>query len=369
MFNVIKAQEQAIGILTNSVRDQKISHSYLFYGPDGVGKLTTALTFAMTLNCSETYTNKPCGKCSSCEKLLDFNHPDLTYIFPTPNYDISPEGEIKDDKNLEEYRGYVNYKKKSPWKNYNFKGNTAIRLDCIRLIQHRINLSLHEAKYKVFIVEKADQMNHNAANAFLKTLEEPPKDSVIILTSSKYESLLPTITSRCQKILFYKIPRRTIESELSVLNGQVSPIIKMISRIANGNMEKALDTFHNKSSEERNNMRKFVSILINKNDMEFMEFSENYKSSKNIGELSEIIKYLIIWLGDLVFYQECRDEIVNIDMIDELHHVTSNKPLIRDYISELIVFLEQMLHRIEGNVNPHLIIIEIYNRLKKNLIS
>lgn len=367
MFEKVKGQDNAIAILKKAVDDGKLSHSYLFLGPDGVGKYTTALYFGMAVNCLEDMEKRPCGVCTSCKKISSFNHSDIIYIFPSPNYDISPTGEIKDNKHLNEYESYLENKRNTPWKAFFFEGNTAIRLDCIRMVQHRINLSRVEGRYKVIIIEKADQMNVNAANAFLKTLEEPPDDVIIILTSSKYEAMLPTIISRCQKISFHKISRKIIEDELFYYSGNESAENRMFSRIADGNLEKALNILDARKSETRARMNELVSIILKGDDLKFIPFSEKYKSFKTVSELSEIIRYLIIWLGDVVFCAESPEEIVNIDMVEEMENVVANNPYIVEQAGDLIVYLENMLKRIEGNVNPHLIIIDIYNRLKNCL--
>ncbi len=365
LFNRIKGQRGALTILRKAVTEDIPSHSYLFMGPDGVGKFTTALYFGMALNClDDDPHSRPCGKCSSCKKMLSFSHPDFIYLFPTPNYEISPTGEIKDAKNLSEYESYLKNKKVSPWRYFYFQGNTAIRLDCIRMLQHRINLSFIEARYKVVVIEKADYLNVHAANAFLKTLEEPPENVVIILTSSRNESMLSTIISRCQKVNFNRINLQTIEDELFFYGVEDAAQIKMIARIANGNMEKALNTWEAQSSETRAKMRELLDIIIQGDDLSFLKYAEHYKTSKSLNELSEVLHYLIVWLGDVVFFLESPEEIINIDMTAELDKVAANNPYLTDMCPELIVFLETMLKRLEGNVNPHLVIIEVYNHLK-----
>ena len=101
MFSKIKGQDKAISILQRAIENDKIANSYLFYGPDGVGKFTTALYFGMALNCHAILENRPCGLCPSCLKFLAYSHLDMVYVFPFPKEsgrnDISLEGEIKDE--------------------------------------------------------------------------------------------------------------------------------------------------------------------------------------------------------------------------------------------------------------------------------
>ncbi len=361
----IVAQEHAVDILFNAINQDKLAHSYLFYGHEGVGKVAVAIAFAMAINCTAEKNLRPCGVCNSCLKISNFNHPDFVYIFPTPNFNINAEGEIKDKKALEEFESYLENRRKTPWKEFFFSGNSEIRIDLIRMVQHRISLSRSEGRYKIFLIEKAEQMNQNAANAFLKTLEEPPDDVVIILTTSRPESFLPTISSRCQKISFNKLSRKSIEKILSekFLCDAISA--RTYSRIADGNAEKAINLADSHKAEARQKMLDLIDIVIRKDDIAFIAFAEAYKSLKTSDELSEIYQYLIIWLGDISFYLNCPDEVTNIDTIEQIEQVIANSPAIDDEIAGLVLFVEDMLKRINGNVNPLLVNLEIYHRLKK----
>lgn len=367
LFENIKGQNHALKILERAVNEGKVAQSYLFYGPEGVGKFTTALNFAMALNCRSGKESIACGVCTACLKIKAFNHPDFLYIFPTPNFEISVEGEIKDGKMLSEYERYLNIKKETPWKEFFFSGAVGIRIDSIRLLQHRINLSRNEAKYKVFLIEKAEMMNNSAANAFLKTLEEPPEDVIIILTTAKPESLLPTIISRCQKISFQRLSRQVIEKELTENHGCDLIIARTIARIANGNMKKALSLSSEERTESRQSVLTLIGLLLQGDDLGFIEYIDKYKTLKNVSELIDVIHNLIIWLSDIAFSSTSPDEIVNIDRLEMLQNIAEHNPLIVEQINDIIAFLETMIKRLQGNVNPHLVGIEIFFRLKPYL--
>ncbi|MCD4820411.1 MAG: DNA polymerase III subunit [Candidatus Cloacimonetes bacterium] len=365
MFKKIKGQDRVIDLLKMAIKQDRIASSYLFYGPEGVGKFTTALYFGMALNCLASIESRPCGVCNSCKKFLKFSHPDFVYIFPTPNMKITANGEIESNKLLKEYQEYVINKIESPWKEFFFSQNVQIRIDNILMLEHHINLSTHESKYKIYIIENADQINVNAANAFLKTLEEPPDNSVIILTTSKVNSLLPTILSRCQKISFSYINRHDIEILLEKTT-YISPIdAKMFSRISNGNVEKALRLANEGSTISRDEAIKLIKIFLQANDYAFLEYLGNYSSSKNRKLLSEIISHLIIWLSDLIYFLYEPEQIVNLDHTDILEELYHKNPYVNDYVNETISFFEIMQKKLDGFVNPQLILTGVYNRLKK----
>lgn len=362
MFEKIVGQEKPLSILKNAIIKNKIANSYLFYGNDGIGKFTSALYFGMALNCENTSDGFPCGVCNSCKKFLNFSHPDFLYIFPTPKLDISLTGDIKSESALKEYLEYIENKKKTPWKKFFFSKNTEIRMDSIRRLEHKINFTPYEAKYKIYIIEDADKVNTKAENAFLKTLEEPPKDSVIILTTSKPNDLLPTILSRCQKIHFSSLPEKIIFQKLLADTKLDTPMAKMIAKIANGNMEKALQFADQGFMEARRNTDIFLQLILEKDNEGFYKFSENFKStskSKN-GLLLEIINYIIVWISDLAYVELSENRIINIDKINLLKKFFELNPNIAIYSEKIISKLEDMQRRLKGHVNQQLILFEIY---------
>ena len=173
MFAKIRGQSHALQILKSAMANNRVAQAYLFHGPAGVGKFTTALYFGMALNCLAEGEMRPCGVCSACQKLLNMDHPDFIHLFPTPNFKMSPEGEIKDSANLQAYLGYIQNRIDSPWKEYRFNKAVELRLDNIRMLIHSLNLSISELSMRICIIEDVDMMNTATANAFLKTLEEP----------------------------------------------------------------------------------------------------------------------------------------------------------------------------------------------------
>ncbi len=173
----IVGQEKAVRMLLGILRRQKVASSYLFCGEAGVGKKTVAIDFAKAVNCLSPISPGPqfpadgpvdaCDECESCEKINAGAHPDFLLL--------SPE-------------------------------ERQIRIEEIRMVDDALSYKPFEGRKKTVIVDDAETMNISAANAFLKTLEEPPEDSVIILVSSKPDLLPATIRSRCSRINFSPLP-------------------------------------------------------------------------------------------------------------------------------------------------------------------
>jgi DNA polymerase-3 subunit delta' len=200
----IVGQDKAIGLLRAAFEAGRLSHAYLFVGPDGVGKETTALAFAQALNC-ERGGLSGCGSCAACKMAAGLSHPDIHLIFPTPTTLKPAElGEL-----IAEYA-------RDGFREQDFGRKTAIvSVETILSdVVAKANQRPYIGPWKVFIVADADTMTTEAANTLLKTLEEPPDSTVIILTTSRPNALPSTVVSRCQKIPFSSLSRSAIEEAL-----------------------------------------------------------------------------------------------------------------------------------------------------------
>ncbi|MEW6739824.1 MAG: AAA family ATPase [Nitrospirota bacterium] len=163
----IIGQDRALRILLGTLKRNRVPSSVLLSGDSGIGKRLAAINYAKVVNCLEPVDFDCCDKCMSCKKIDSEMHPDISMIVPE---------------------------------------NDVITIETIRNTQEVISLKPYEGRKKVLIVDDADAMNIYAANAFLKTLEEPPEDSLIILISSNPERLPDTIRSRCVNVRFYPLP-------------------------------------------------------------------------------------------------------------------------------------------------------------------
>jgi len=164
LWDKIQGQAGAVNYLRQSIRKDKIVSGYLFQGPSGVGKKLAASIFAGALNC-RVAPGEGCGSCPDCLKAEKGTHPDIHFLAPSSKSRLIPVDDMRDMLRMVYLRGYSD-------------------------------------NWKVFIIQDADRMNIQAQNAFLKTLEEPPEKTVMILITDQPGQLLPTIRSRCQKVTF-----------------------------------------------------------------------------------------------------------------------------------------------------------------------
>ncbi|MFH1866049.1 MAG: DNA polymerase III subunit delta', partial [Candidatus Eisenbacteria bacterium] len=200
----IKGQDRAVGLLRAAFESERLSHAYLFQGPDGVGKETAALAFAQALNC-EVEGLSGCGKCAGCKMAAGLSHPDIHLIFPMPTT-------LKPAEKSELITSYV----RDGYREQDFgRKNAIISVETILAeVVAKANQRPYIGPWKAFVVADADMMTTEAANTLLKTLEEPPEKTVIILTTSRPSALPATVVSRCQKIPFASLPRDTVEEVL-----------------------------------------------------------------------------------------------------------------------------------------------------------
>jgi DNA polymerase-3 subunit delta' len=167
-FEAIEGQPRAVDLLRRAVEGSRVAHAYAFVGPPGGGRTATALAFAQALLCE---TSAGCGRCRPCALVAGKRHPDLHVIVPTP-----PES--------------------------NPKGGRAIRIGAIRELGRQAALRPVMGRYKLFILDDADRMTGESPQAFLKTLEEPPAQTVLILILARTRAVPATVLSRCQIVRF-----------------------------------------------------------------------------------------------------------------------------------------------------------------------
>ncbi|MGE0056489.1 MAG: ATP-binding protein [Dehalococcoidia bacterium] len=207
MWNII-GHAAPLAALNRALSSGSTSHAYVFCGPEGIGKRTVALEFAAALNC-ESAGEKPCGQCRPCQLTLAGNHVDVEVL---DTGGLCDESEHKDHSD-----------------------SRILRICQIRRLERILSLSPYAGGRRVAIVDAADTLQTEAANAFLKTLEEPPAGAVIILLAEREERLPETVLSRCQKLNFHRLDRDSIEAAL-IARGVPADEAAKAASLANGRL-------------------------------------------------------------------------------------------------------------------------------------
>ena len=201
-FREIVGHEQPLRVLQGALAARRVHHSLLFFGPDAIGKRRVATALAAALNCAAPREADACGECASCRRIDKGSHPDVTLV------------------TLEK---------------------TMIPIDYIRRVRQEASYLPYEGQRRVFIVDPADRMSIDAQNALLKTLEEPPASSMLILVTSRPMHLLPTTRSRCQQIAFGILPAETIAPHLARLRGLTAQDALRAARLSGGRFGAAME--------------------------------------------------------------------------------------------------------------------------------
>lgn len=317
--NIIGHEFQKEALLRAS-REGRVSHAYLFFGPDGIGKKLMAIEFGKVLNCLRENSNGGHCDCNSCKKIEKGIHPDVFLVEQ--------------------------------------KGVKDIKVDQIREeVEERLFFKPFEGRYKLAIVDNAHRMNPSAQNAFLKTLEEPPPDSVIVLISSQPQALLPTIHSRCQSVEFKPLPQEVILDEIK-RRTDLSPDEYIIaSRLSGGSLGRALNLDKNLLSQRKGIITKLSNISPDRAS-EVLDFAKSILSAfTDTEELRLVFDIISLWLRDMVLIKIGfgEDSLSNRDLISVTRKLAGRQSV--DDIIDKIKFLEKASYAIfQGNANKQIVI-------------
>ncbi|MCD8317109.1 MAG: DNA polymerase III subunit delta [Eggerthellaceae bacterium] len=241
-FENILGQPQVRKFLRATVKSGRIGQSYLFCGASGSNKTLAAYAFAQAILCSNEHLDERgggCGRCGVCARVMNRKHPDVKYY--------SPEGA----------QGYL--------------------IEQIRDIVHDTRLAPIESEKKIYIIDRADLLGTSAANAFLKTLEEPPDDVVMILLGRSVDSVLATIVSRCQVVPFRHIPAKEAAG-IVVQNTGVSEFKANVALAAcSGSLTKAVEFLRTPGNERLAFREKVIDMLFSlrlADDWDILGFAE-----------------------------------------------------------------------------------------------
>jgi len=358
----IKGQEQVYKLLDNAIEHNRIAQSYIFYGPEGVGKFTTALIFAMTINCLSKDDIKPCGGCSSCHKMLEFNHPDLYYIFPTPSMKANTDGELN-SKSISEYLSYVENRKNTPWNRFYFSGTSEIRKESIENLQKKLEFSQREAKFRICIFEDFEEMNLNTVNSFLKTLEEPPANTIFILITTKLQSLLPTVISRCQLLFFKPVSSRIIAEEVNNKFPLLKNQVRSIARTANGNMEYAFRLAQGADQTAKDLSLQFINAVLDQNDEFIQNLVLSAKENLKVDFIHDLLNQIILFYSSFEDYISRNSEIDDQLFVNIIHRIIDTYDFAKIKVNDIIIKCDELHKRLDGNANIQYLLIYLFNEL------
>ncbi|EDM45344.1 putative DNA polymerase III, delta subunit [unidentified eubacterium SCB49] len=251
-FNQIIGQEHIKAHLQTSVTNGRVAHAQLFVGKVGVGILPMAIAYASALLCKPYEEGSP-EYLMTKERVRKLAHPDLNFVFPVNTNDKIRKHPVS-DLFIEEWRNFVSenpYGSQFEWLSSLGieKKQGSIKVDEALEIVKKMSLKSYEGGYKIIIIWMADTMNTDCANKILKLVEEPPKNTVLLLLTEKEEQIINTIRSRCQKLDFPLLSELQIAKQLIEIEGVETIKAQNVSRLAQGDYNKALQLLDDESDD------------------------------------------------------------------------------------------------------------------------
>ena len=328
MFKDIIGQRPAVDLIKRAIDEKRFAHAYLFIGPDGVGKSLLARIFAESLNCERSGA-AACGECVSCRKIEERNHPDVRWF----------TNKIK-EKRSDANDGWIRPNSLEP-----DKKSPRISIDMIRFLQQAMSLKPYEGRTKVYVIDGADNMTEEAANCLLKSLEEPPKDTVIVLLASNMSRLMPTILSRCQKVMFYPLDEESVKMELMRKYGLDEKKALCVSRFSEGSIGKAIETLEEDALAKRD---KVIDEFISPKRL---GYEDTWLYDEPRDKVNGILSTLAVYFRDLLVFNLSKDAglLVNLDKADEIVRDASRYSAAR--LEEIIEAIAATQERIKRNAN------------------
>jgi DNA polymerase III subunit delta' len=367
-WNDILGQVRVKQLLQRFFESNRIPHALLFYGPEGVGKEAVAIEFARVLNCEQGSWNA-CGQCKSCIQFRTLHHPRLKLVFPLPSHDESKDDSALDnlkDAELQELHVQMDEKARNPYHRISIPNAQGIKISSIRDIQHEAGFRAAESGRTVFVLCEADRMNVNAANALLKTLEEPSGGVLLILTTAKKDSLLPTILSRCQQVRFDPLTETEILAGLDAVPEISHTHTADAAYFATGNFSLALELA--KQSDFSGLLKpfevvEFLRTVVTYNPPKLLNKIQGYVKKDQKRQLQIFLLALGSWFRDVLAVQEgVPSSITNEKMRDSLEKFAAHYPDLR--CAEAIETIESAIDMIKKNVHLTCVLIVLAQRLR-----
>jgi len=368
LFSILD-QQRNLQALKNTCKNERIANSYLFYGNQGAGMEALALEYAAMLNC-ESDGLEACGQCPSCKRMSKLEHANLQLVYP-----LKPSSSSKDtrdpfsglkDEQIEEIQDEIQKKAENPYYKINLSKARSIPISFIRYIKKNIYLSSRSNGWKVVIILDAHLMTNQAANAFLKVLEEPPKRSVFILTTSKISELLPTIKSRCQQLFFPPLKNEVMLAALSEKELDQDQL-KLITNLAGGSFSEAIRLCQQNIDEIK---KKTIEILrtLARWDKEAVynyldDLQKLYKDDSKA--FLQLIRSINFWFRDAACLKAGADqaELIHNDQFTQIKNFVENYPDFRpDKVNKA---LENCIDLLERNVYINLVLIETFFKIRE----
>ena len=284
-FSQIVGHQKQLEVMRQALNHGRLHHAYLFAGMEGLGKKTIALALAKAIHCSSA-TGDFCGECADCVRIQDANHPDVRILGP-------------------------------------LAGKKEISIQQIRELEKELNFRSFSGKKKIAILDPATLMNLSAQNALLKTLEEPPQGSLLILIASNGGALLPTLRSRCLRVTFGPLARELVSGFLISHKGMDVETAEFLGAMSLGSLGVAGSMDTRDLLERRRQWIRLLGSLGAGDYRAATDAAEVLAGSKE--DSMRFLQWVESWFRDLLAYAITGNprDVVNLDLLPQIQHLAS----------------------------------------------
>jgi len=325
-FSTLIGNDRIKKLLQRAVTEERIGQSLLMAGPRGVGKCQFAVALAQALNCENVKMGEACGDCVPCRKIARGEHADVRTILresQDPSFKKEPKSQF-------------------------------IKIAQVREMSQQAQFRPYEGRRRVFIIDDAEWLRHEAANSLLKTLEEPPETSLVILITQKPFSLLDTIRSRCLMLSFAPLKAAEIEHHLKRM-GNSSDEVRLRSRLACGSIGRAIEIDLVEYRKMRNVLMELVEVVaFSGGSIKLLSAAEYLGRKLEKDQFEKHLDALMVLLADLFRLKLCEadDSLTNEDIVENLERLAG--ALTVEQITDWTDRIEQVFLGLPRNVNRQL---------------
>lgn len=328
----ILGHQRNLDVLSRAVDSGRLHHAFLLTGPPGVGKFTVAHATAAVLNCQNRPRNEfaaDCGSCSPCSRIAERNHPDVLFVSPP---------------------------------------NRLIKIDQIREIRDAASSSPYEGRFRVVLIDDAHAMTEEAANALLKTLEEPPERTILFVITDQPHRLLDTIVSRCQRMRFGALDEEIVADALAArleddeLDGLDPRLLSIAAGYGEGSLGRSLEFVRSGALTDREEFLEEVFALDDRTNSGWLDRAEQLGESTE--QLEQRIDVLTVFFRDLMLFKRAKpSRVVNADL-QELIEAQAPRFSLEAVLTTLRALMSAR-RRLRRHVSSQLVAEDLLDRLRR----
>lgn len=367
----IIGQRRAKLTIRAALASGKIPHAWIFTGSEGIGKDAVAIEVAKVLRCENPGANAaPCDVCRGCVSTAALQNANVKFVFALP----SGKGEdgradaptLKlSDAEITLVQEQISLKAADPYHNISIPRAQQIKISSVREIKRDITFVATESGWRIVIISEAHMMGEEAANAFLKTLEEPSPRTLLILTTSHRERLLPTILSRCQEIRFSLLSDVEIAEALMARNGIDATNAQLLAKLAEGSYGRAVELTSSDINQVRYDVIAFLRAALKRSPTAVHAEIERLTSVNDRVHLERTLSLLALWFRDcfVLRVSDREESVVNQDQLKDIRSFNTN--FAGASMEKLLWSVEEGIRGIRGNAQIPLVFTVLSMRLEQ----